>query len=498
MDNILWKKHFNFSSSNNDRKYYEEFLAPKITYKDQILDCLIPTHAPASNGSLINTEPPTNSYLPKNFTLLDDNCPPGYTNWQPIPYNLNSFVFYFGRFFRSNQVTLATDIPGLSNKWQQKIPESNLRKRYKITLEAVPISSETTINPLPIQSTIPQAYINKTIIAGKAPVKVNPFLAPDNLKSIIMSGNPIIETAEILPGFLIQYVSGTENFGLVSVKYCDYTINFPDITIYLNEQLNNPLTGNETYNIIPMFHNSPNYLKNIVDHTFDAPYYTYMHYIEKTNGNEIPFGVSDYVIDKDIGMITFYDGIPSNVDSLNPIKISFYQAIPNLENINNKEDDKIIKNLLNMPVEITETTSNGLQSIANFTIDSYKLQLDLPNKNINLPLIYPNKKTNQYINVNFTLNFIPSANQTVFIDIFAIDYDAILTTKTIIFSNLSTQNKISDTISILKQDIVNLINTNNNNLLNNKNSSINSNTNYDILLEIRAYKLNSDIVEIII
>jgi hypothetical protein len=72
MNNVLIKKFFNFSSSNNGRKYYEEFLAPSVIYRDRILNVFIPTHAPNVNGEIVN--PDFNSgniniscYKPKKF-----------------------------------------------------------------------------------------------------------------------------------------------------------------------------------------------------------------------------------------------------------------------------------------------------------------------------------------------------------------------------------------------------------------------------------------------
>ena len=53
MNNSLIKKFFKFTNSNNDRKYYEEFLAPTIINKNQILDVFIPTHAPNIFGNNI-------------------------------------------------------------------------------------------------------------------------------------------------------------------------------------------------------------------------------------------------------------------------------------------------------------------------------------------------------------------------------------------------------------------------------------------------------------
>ena len=385
---ILFKKFLGFSSSNVDKKFYEEFLSPTNIYKDNVNNSLIPSHAPAANGNIVNDDNTNLSYLVKNFTIDDDGCPIGFTVWKAIPYGLASKVYYFGRYWRSNTVTLAVDIPGFSIKWTQIIPQSNLRKRYKVTLEAVPVSAELTIPPpLPINTTTPQAYVSKIIISGKGPVKVNTLPNPDNLKSIIMSGTAPIETAEILPGFLIQYNTGTVDFDVVSVRYTDYITLYPDIIVYINETLSIPLTGNETYKIIPMYHNSPNYLKGLVPYTYDNPYNTYMHYIEKSNGDEIPLNVSDTIIDSDIGMITFNDGIPIGVDALNPIKMSFYQVVPDMNkiDISDDSDENSNINLITNSIEVTETTSNAPQSIHIFNFNAKNLLIDIPNKVKNLP-----------------------------------------------------------------------------------------------------------------
>jgi hypothetical protein len=458
MNNSLIKKFFKFTNSNNDRKYYEEFLAPAIINKNQILDVFIPTHAPNifGNNIIVNDILDINNcYKPKDFTILDDGCPPGYVNFIDGNYNVDFLVKYSGRYWISNVNTNLGDIPGISSKWIQRIPESKLRKRYKLQLMSVPFSAHITTNPLPIQAIKSQSYIHNAIIIGTSPVLVNTDINT-NLNSILLSSLEL--QTELLDGFLIKYVNGMVNFNTVTIKNIIYN-NDNTILVMLYETLNVPLSGTETYVIIPLYGNSPNFLKNSVDFSFDAPYYTYKPYIEKNNGNEIPFGVSDYIIDNDIGMITFYDGIPSNVDSLNPIKVSFYQVIENNFITNNNE----IKNniITNSNVEI-------------FNYNLKDLIYDDVNK-LNLTVVYPNKKVSPHINIIIDLDIM--INNIVTVDILAIDYDISIYNNT--FTKVGN-SKLK--INIPKKNIIDSI------------LKINSNNNDNIQLEIRMKKNNVNIV----
>lgn len=460
------KKNLNFSNSNDNKLYYEECLAPKQTYSDQINNSIILTHAPNINGF---SDTPNNSYLPRNFTILDDDCPPGYVNYTNIAYNTGSFVKYLGRYYVSTNNILIGENPLISNKWQQKIPESNLRKHYKKQLvNMINTADYGSNNPLPIQTILPLSYIHYSVRTGVASVINN-----GSLTSILLSGNE----GELLPNFQLQYVSGLINFNIVNIKSVDYITSSPNVLVNLYETLSVALSGNETYNVIPMFNNSPNYLKNAINFYFDSPYNTYMPYVETFAGSEIPFGTSNYTLDTDIGMITFYNGIPSNVNALNPVKISFYSCINNDKNsIYNKSKNK---KLINNIVEVISLTVP--QSISIFEYDTQNLIIDMiNNNNSNNSIVYPNFKLYPTIDININCDLSTSLT----FQIFAIEYDQILATKNV--TVLTYKNK-TITISVNKSDIFNMINSNNLNKTTQENNANNNNNTKNIILEVRSF-----------
>lgn len=66
--------------------------------------------------------------------------------------------------------------------------------------------------------------------------------------------------------------------------------------------------------------------KNIVPFDFsDTGLYDYT--LKKENGDVIPFGVCDWIVDTNSALLTFNNGIPEGVDSANPPTLTFFQYI---------------------------------------------------------------------------------------------------------------------------------------------------------------------------
>jgi hypothetical protein len=68
-------------------------------------------------------------------------------------------------------------------------------------------------------------------------------------------------------------------------------------------------------------------LKDAIPFNTDASG-TYLYTLHKNNGSTvINFGESEWVVDTDAGVLTFYDAAPSGVSSSDPPKITFYRYI---------------------------------------------------------------------------------------------------------------------------------------------------------------------------
>ena len=81
---------------------------------------------------------------------------------------------------------------------------------------------------------------------------------------------------------------------------------------------NNPAMGDKSY-----FHED---LRDSIAFNFGNGG-TYNYSITTQGGDPIAFGIGDWVVDNDQGLITFYDTLPSGVSQSTPPRISFYRYI---------------------------------------------------------------------------------------------------------------------------------------------------------------------------
>lgn len=69
-------------------------------------------------------------------------------------------------------------------------------------------------------------------------------------------------------------------------------------------------------------------LKNAVPFNFDPVSASYVPILKKSFDNSvIAAGLNDWVVDVEAGLVTFYAGLPTNVNAANPPKITFYKYI---------------------------------------------------------------------------------------------------------------------------------------------------------------------------
>ena len=66
-------------------------------------------------------------------------------------------------------------------------------------------------------------------------------------------------------------------------------------------------------------------IKNIIPFNYCSDVYNYS--LKTSDGKKIYFGVGDWVLDTNSGVLTFYGDVPPGVDHNNPPKVSFYQYI---------------------------------------------------------------------------------------------------------------------------------------------------------------------------
>ena len=69
-------------------------------------------------------------------------------------------------------------------------------------------------------------------------------------------------------------------------------------------------------------------LKDAIPFNFDPVGASYVPTLKKSFDNSvIPTGQNDWVVDIEAGLVTFYAGLPTNVNSSNPPKITFWKYI---------------------------------------------------------------------------------------------------------------------------------------------------------------------------
>ena len=337
MDLSVYKKFLGFNNSSNEKKFTEEFIAAKKLQFNNFLSQKIPKHAPAANGTYVSFDNPKQNILnlvshePKNFTNNDRNCPIGFANYVTgSPYAANFKVFHLGRYWISNVFILSTEEPAISPKWVNITEYAltlPLRKRQNLLLK--PLNIEEPDN----YSFCHQGYNfnNYTPLNSATPLMFN-----NRTDCIQINVNEFYNLREILPGDNILILS-TPPMKVKAIKV-DWEIAKPDATVFVtrlsendplyvagevNEGLNTLITGTEMFRL---YEKNANYLENCIDFAQDN-FKTYTPQLIKNNGDIIPFGLGDYFIDNDVGIITFHEFLPPDVSSLLPIRINCYQYI---------------------------------------------------------------------------------------------------------------------------------------------------------------------------
>ena len=105
---------------------------------------------------------------------------------------------------------------------------------------------------------------------------------------------------------------------------------------YIDFQLSKVDDGTDTSFLI--LDNNGNQIKNIIPYNYYEDVYLYS--LKTQNGDEIAFGVGDWVVDIYSGVVTFYGEVPENVSHDKPPLLSFYQyvgAIGNRNDVNGFE-----------------------------------------------------------------------------------------------------------------------------------------------------------------
>jgi hypothetical protein len=348
----LEKKLNNFSNTDNNKKYYEEFKSRrKLLVND--FRVKIPKLAPDVDG--FNVTDPTLSLEPKDFTSLDNNCPPGFKNYTATTYPAFSKVYYAGRYWINKVSANSSQNPLNSLLWQDitEIALSHpLRKRYKVQTAYIPGYSDGETNSLNF------AHNSKDIgnfipISSITPLMVSTINLSDltNSNEIVELGGGMqiklntlqINISEFTSGNIREIVEYDEiyipSLSITAVvTRIDWNLAAPHCTLFVKNKTNNGITttnllpslivGNEMFQLIKK---QSSYMSDSVDFSFDI---TYNHYVEKNNGDELAFGV--YEFDGDAGIVTFFSNntthlFPSNVTENLPVRISLYQIADNYE-----------------------------------------------------------------------------------------------------------------------------------------------------------------------
>lgn len=323
IQSILFKKYLNYTSTNVNKKYTEEIIAFKRNYVKDLVVQRIPKHAPAYDGRKVTYNNPKQNLLnivslePKDFLLNDKDCPIGFANYVVgSPYAANFKVFYKSQYYESNVAINVGDVPGISPKWDNiteyalSIP---IRKRYRVNLTPLPISDPSNKS---FQNIIPPYN------------SVFNLMVNNRLDALQINNNEFDTLREILVKDIIYIPSFDLYFKVLKVQYN----NILNTTVYItklsaddkfyNPANNNPgilpsmITGTENY---ILYSHLDSYLNNGIDFNFD---YTYTPAIYDSSNALLPFGLGDYLFDMDIGIITYYETAPANVNY-----VSLYQYV---------------------------------------------------------------------------------------------------------------------------------------------------------------------------
>lgn len=131
-----------------------------------------------------------------------------------------------------------------------------------------------------------------------------------------------------------------------------------------------------------------NQIKNIIPYDFsDAGIYNYT--LKTEDGNEISWGICDWVVDTNSSLLTFNNGVPEGIDAEHPPILSFYQYVGptgerhyidatlfDIENIEFKSYNPV--------AEFTKQTSEYLENIEEGFFNTYKFNGSDTNPGIGL------------------------------------------------------------------------------------------------------------------
>lgn len=98
---------------------------------------------------------------------------------------------------------------------------------------------------------------------------------------------------------------------------------YPIVKRYIDFQLSKVDDGTDTSFLI--VDNNGNQIKNIIPYNYYEDVYLYS--LKTQDGEEIAFGVGDWVVDIYSGIVTFYGELPENVSHEKPPLLSFYQYV---------------------------------------------------------------------------------------------------------------------------------------------------------------------------
>jgi hypothetical protein len=309
----VYKKYLGYNNSSDAKNFTEELVAPKKIQIQNILKNYIPKHAPTEQGKETSTKNPINFYSPSQFNANDADCPVGFQRYVPgSPYSANFKTFHLNRYWKSIAAINIGDIPSVSNKWVDITEEAwlvPLRKRYRLLLE-----------PLDVEN--PDNYSFKHKPA--TPFATGTLLANGRLDTLLVNGY----ANEILPGDNIYIPSINtylkvvyiDNGNLLYIYKLDPTDELYD-PILPNNGLTSLITNGTIFHLYPK---QKDYMINLIDFSQDDEK-TFTPEVRKTDNTVLPFGLGDYFIDTDIGILTFQEFLPANVTT--NISISHYQYV---------------------------------------------------------------------------------------------------------------------------------------------------------------------------
>ena len=153
---------------------------------------------------------------------------------------------------------------------------------------------------------------------------------------------PIRTAASVLPNQIWKYgdkipTGDAETGGADSINAVrtlghgqEFNVRFDESTVrpivrrWVNLQLT--MIDGGTHNSFKAVDGQGNPIQNIIPFNFGDGI-TYNYSLTKADNSPIAFGVGDWVLDTQSGVLTFYSTVPDGVNALNPPKLSFYEYV---------------------------------------------------------------------------------------------------------------------------------------------------------------------------